>query len=195
MTSRLALLGIALVTAGCGGGTERSAGGPTYPAWLDREFSDGTVAFRYPSWWKPGSSERFGSILSDRRSGNPAFVGVRYLDDVPSSREQLAGFAGRVLRPPDGRGLTLLYTQTALVGGRRSIETAFMWATRTRTPIGPMMRTFAVELRGGRTAFLVFAAERPRVQGGVFGWIRKTIRWTDLPRLDSPRGGRYVSEP
>ena len=192
---RLALLAAALAAAGCGGSQEQPRGGAAYPAWLGGEFSDGTLAFRYPSSWTRGSSDRFGTTLSDNRSRNPAFVGVRYLDDVSSSREQLAAFAGRTLRPPDGRGLTLLYTQTVLLGGRPGVEATFMWATRATTPIGPTMRTFAVDLRGGRTAFIVLAAERRRLHGAHFGWVRKTLHWTDAPRRNRPPGGRHINEP
>ena len=194
---RLALLGAVLVLAACGGGggdTPRSAF--QAPAWLSGEFDDGTVSFRYPAWWTRSSSKRFGTLLSDNRSRHPAFVGIRYFEDVPSAREGYASFAGRTLRPPDGQGLTLLYTQTTHLGQLRGIEATFMWATRSTTPVGPTMRTLAVELPSGRTAFLVFAAERPAFHGGMFAWIRKTLRWRDAAGGDAAQvpGGRYVGE-
>jgi hypothetical protein len=77
-----------------------------------------------------------------------------------------------------------------------------MWQMLGRTPIGPTFRTFVVELPSGRTAFLVFAAQQPRFHGGVFGWIRKTIHWTDRPRRAAgpvierqrrPPRGLYIS--
>jgi hypothetical protein len=175
---RLVLLAAVVVVAGCGGSAgDRPGPGFEPPAWLDGEFEDGTVSFRYPGWWERSSSKRFGTMLSDNRSRHPAFVAIRYFDDVPLGRKEYAAFAGRTLRPPKGRGLTLLYTQSARLGRLRGIEATFMWATRTRTPIGPTMRTLAVELPSGQTAFLVFAAERPLLHGGSFGWIRKTLRW------------------
>lgn len=176
----LVLLAAVLVMAGCGGSAgDRPSPRSEPPAWLGGEFDDGTVSFRYPVWWERSSSKRFGTLLSDNRSRHPAFVAIRYFDDVPLAREEYAAFAGRTLRPPEGRGLTLLYTQSTRLGRLRGIEATFMWATRTTTPIGPTMRTLAVELPSGRTAFLVFAAERPQLHGGSFGWIRKTLRWTD----------------
>lgn len=176
----LLLLAAVLVVAGCGGSSgDRPSPGSAPPAWLDGEFEDGTVSFRYPGWWERSSSKRFGTLLSDNRSRHPAFVAIRYFDDVPLAREEYAAFAGRTLRPPDGRGLTLLYTQSTRLGGLRGIEATFMWATRTTTPIGPTMRTLAVGLPSGQTAFLVFAAERPQLHGGSFGWIRKTLRWSE----------------
>jgi hypothetical protein len=177
----LVLLATVLVVAGCGGGSPDPAGPVSKPpAWVDGQFDDGRVSFRYPGWWERSSSKRFGTMLSDNRSRHPAFVAIRYFDDVPQEREEYAAFASRTLRPPEGRGLTLLYTQSTRLGRLRGIEATFVWATRTTTPSGPTMRTLAVELPTGQTAFLVFAAERPRLHGGPFGWIRKTLRWTDV---------------
>ncbi|MEX0675306.1 MAG: hypothetical protein WD067_11065 [Gaiellaceae bacterium] len=176
----LVLLAAVLAVAGCAGGAaEPPTSEPEVPAWVSGEFDDGTVSFRYPGWWEQSSSKRFGTLLSDNRSAHPAFVAIRYFDGVPQSREDYAAFAGRTLRPPEGRGLTLLYTQSTRLGRLRGLEATFMWATRTTTPIGPTMRTLAVELPSGQTAFLVFAAERPKFHGGSFGWIRKTLRWND----------------
>ena len=61
---RLAVLATILVAAGCGGGaaTVQEAGRAT-PAWLDAEFSDGRVSFRYPGWWERSISPRFGTLL------------------------------------------------------------------------------------------------------------------------------------
>lgn len=176
----LVLLTAVLAAAGCAG---TAATPPTseleVPAWVSGEFDDGTVSFRYPGWWVRRSSKRFGTMLSDNRSRHPAFVSIRYFDHVPQSREEYAAFAGRTLRPPEGRGLTLLYTQSTRLGRLRGVEATFIWATRTTTPVGPRMRTLAVALPSGQTAFLVFAAERPQFHGGSFGWIRKTLRWSD----------------
>lgn len=128
--------------------------------------------------------------MTDNVSPHPAFVSLRYFKrEVPVSDS--AAFSARTIRPPSGRGLTLLYTQSALVGGRRGREAAFVWATRASTPVGPTMRTFLVPLRDGRTALLVLAAERPRFHGGVFRWVRESLRWTTDPArpLRQP-GGR-----
>ena len=175
----LVLLAV-LVAAGCGGGSaDRASPVSNPPAWVNGEFDDGTVSFRYPGWWEQSSSQRYGTMLSDNQSRHPAFVAIRYFDDVPLGREQYTAFAGRTLRPPAGRGLTHLYTQSTWLGGLRGIEATFMWATRGTTPIGPTFRTLAFELASGRTAFLVFAAERPKFHGGSFGWVRKTVRWNE----------------
>jgi hypothetical protein len=190
---RLPILLVALIGAGCAA-TERDAGrtepagevrraGPVVPAWLGNEFADGTVRFRYPNWWKRSTSTRWGALLSDNRSRHPAFVSIQYLDDrLPETIEQFARLAARELRPPAGRGLTLLYTQPARIGEVRGFEAAFAWQARTATPLGPTLRTFGIEPASGRSAFIVFAAERPSFHGGVFGWIRKTMRWTESPR-------------
>ncbi|MEX2210358.1 MAG: hypothetical protein WD689_01145 [Gaiellaceae bacterium] len=53
---------------------------PVVPAWLGGEYADGTLEFRFPSWWSRSTSERWGERLSDERSHHPAFVSVRYLD-------------------------------------------------------------------------------------------------------------------
>jgi hypothetical protein len=203
----VALLALALVVAGCsGGGREPSEpasdGARPAPAWLDAEFADGTISFRYPDSWERSKSEKYGTLLSDNRSLAPAFVSVRYFSPRALAADANVGErAGRILRPR-GRGLTLLYTQTARLGGLRGVEATFVWQLRSDTPLGPTFRTFVVELPSGRTAFLVFAAQAPRFHGAAFGWIRKTIRWTDVPgraagavieRQRRPPRGWYIS--
>jgi hypothetical protein len=149
------------------------------PAFLSQRYDDGTLSLRYPRGWIRNRTERFGRVLSDNKSPHPAFLGIRYLPRrTYAGAVEFAQVAARQLRPPDGRHLTHLYTQTALVGGLRGIEAAFMWAYYVGgAPLGPTMRVVGVELPSGRVAFLVFAAERPRLHAGQFSWIRKTIHW------------------
>ena len=194
-----AVLAVALVSAGCGGEDARID--PTaldaravYPAWLDGEYADGKLRLRYPDWWRQGSSDTLGRLLSDNRSRHPAFVSVRYLEAPPSNGAAYAELAARTLRPPRGRGLTLLYVQAAWLGGRRGVEATFVWQTKADAPAGPRFRTFGVPLPSRRVAFLVFAAERPRLHAGAFGWILRSIRW-DGPAIDRIPGGRHVNEP
>lgn len=198
--ARLALLTLALVLAGCsGGGDDDGPGTRVAPAWLDGDYADANLAFSYPGWWEERDSDKYGTLLTDKRSRHPAFVSVRYfaagtlpVDDTVTAR------TARILRPPDGAGLTHLYTQTAYLGRFRGIESAFMWQTRARTPVGPTFRTFALELPSGETALLVFAAERPRFHSGMFAWIRETIRWAAAEPVTGrdarPARGRYVNE-
>jgi hypothetical protein len=183
---RTTVLALVLVLSAFAGEAERDesaadVGRRSPPPWLDAGYADGTLTFRYPSWWKKSSLAKYGRLLADNRSRHPAFVSVRYFPSasLPGGGDA-AERAARILRPPDGDGLTLLYTQPARLGGRRGKEAAFMWQRDPDTPIGPTFRTFVVALPSGQTAFLVFAAERPRLHGGVFGWIRKTIRWSDV---------------
>lgn len=208
---RLPLIALALATGGCAGAERETQSPPasrpavsTVPSWLDGRYSDGTLEFRVPSWWKRSTSETWGQLLSDQRSHHPAFVSVRYLErSLPETREEFSRLAARTLRPPAGRGLTLLYTQTVHLGQRRGVEATFVWQSRSTTPIGPTIRTFGVELAADRSALLVFAAERPPLHAGVFAWVRKTIRWTDGPRRAAgrilpphrPRSyGRFVND-
>ncbi|MBD0338218.1 MAG: hypothetical protein ICV67_02920 [Thermoleophilia bacterium] len=193
--SRLAPLLVALAAAGCAGDREpREAANArqatteptaeaTVPVWLDGRYADGTLEFRYPGWWKRTNSETWAQLLSDNRSRHPAFISVRYLDrPLPVTGSEFGRLAGRTLRPPHGRGLTLLYTQTTRLGDVRGLEATFVWQTRATTPLGPTMRAFGVELPGGGSALVVFAAERPQLHAGAFGWVRKTVRWTHSPR-------------
>ncbi|HUP33613.1 MAG TPA: hypothetical protein VM184_11305 [Gaiellaceae bacterium] len=201
--SRLPLLLATLFAAGCAGAAEPEAERAP-PSWLEGEFDDGTIAFRHPGSWRRSSSRTFGTVLSDTRSRHPAFVSVRYLDDaLPPTSDEYADLAGRTLRPPEGFGLTLVYTQTAYLGDVRGYEATFLWATREGTPAGPTMRTFAAELASGRVAFIVLAAERPRLHAGVFGWIRKTMSVAGTPgraagatiERDTTRAyGRFINE-
>ena len=184
---------LALVATGCAGAerpdeqpaAEPRAAASTPPAWLGGEYADGTLEFRFPSWWTRSTSETWGQLLSDGRSRHPAFISVRYLErGLPDSHEGFARLAGRTLRPPAGRGLTLLYTQTTYLGQRRGFEATFVWQTRATTPLGPV-----------RSAFVVLAADRPPLHAGVFGWVRKTIRWSVAPSRAAgavipPRGRR-----
>ena len=196
--ARIALLAAVVAVAGCTSGAgsqdEPEPSATQVPASLDAVYVDGTIEFRYPASWKRSSSPTFGAFVLDNVSPHPAFVSVRYFaDEVPVGNA--AALSARTIRPPSGRGLTLLYTQTAFLGGRRGREVAFIWSTRESTPLGPTMRTFVVPLRDGRTALLVFAAERPRFHGGVFRWVRETLRWTAAPAplLRRP-GGRIPSD-
>lgn len=164
------------------------------PPWLDGRFRDGTIEFRYPQQWKRSSSNTFGELVTDNVSPHPAFVSVRYFEADALGRDP-AAFVARTIRPPAGQGLTLLYTQTALLDRRRGVEGAFVWATRDTTPVGPTMRTFLVPLRDGRAALLVLAAERPRFHGGAFRWVRETLRWTVAPTAPFRRpSGRIPNE-
>ena len=196
--ARIALLAAAVAVAGCTSGADsrNEPGAPAtrVPPSLDGVYRDGTIEFRYPASWKRSSSRTFGALVLDNVSPHPAFVSVRYFDREARVSDA-AAFAARTIRPPSGRGLTLLYTQTAFLGGRRGREVAFIWSTRESTPLGPTMRTFVVPLRDGRTAFLVLAAERPRFHGGVFRWVRETLRWTVAPAPPFRRpSGRIPNE-
>ena len=204
---RISLLAVLFALAGCAGGSASNEAAVTTtrepPAWLDADFRDGTVAFSYPGWWQESRSDKYGTLLSDKRSRSPGFVSIRYFDagELPVG-DDLAERAARILRPPTGAGLTFLYRQTAYLGRFRAVEATFMWQTVSRTPIGPTFRTFAVGLPSGRTAFLVFAAERPRLHSSMFAWVRETIRWDDEPapaagassERREPGRGRYVNE-
>lgn len=164
----------ALALAGCAGGAPESAREP--PPWLDGVYRDGTVQFGYPATWKVSGSSTFGGLVVDNVSAHPAFVSVRYLERDTTGADPVE-LVARTIRPPEGQGLTLLYSQAAFVGGRASREAAFVWATRSDTPVGPTFRTFLTPLGDGRLALLVLAAERPRLHGGVFRWVRETLRW------------------
>jgi len=164
------------------------------PPWLDGRFADGTIEFRYPQQWKRSSSNTFGELVVDNVSPHPAFVAVRYFEGSAVGSDP-ATFVARTIRPPAGRGLTLLYTQTALLANRRGREVAFVWATLETTPVGPTMRTFVVPLRDGRTALLILAAERPRFHGAALRWVRETLRWTAAPTPPLRRpSGRIPNE-
>lgn len=185
----LGLLAV-LVVAGCAGGSavpeaEPPAAAPVRqapPSWLGGRFADDALEFRYPTGWKRTTSERWGELLSDNRSRHPAFVSVRYLDEsLPETLDAYAGLAAATLRPPDGAGLTLLYTQTAYLGSRRAYEATFVWQTRASTPLGPRMRTIAAELRSGHSVFVVLAAERPVLHAGAFRWILATLELRPQP--------------
>lgn len=194
--TRIAFLA-AVAAAGCTSSTperDGSADERVPPPWLDGVYADANVQFRYPGIWTRGSSATFGALVSDKVSPHPAFVSVRYFTAATPLRDP-AEFVARTIRPPAGRGLTLLYTQSAFVGGRRAREVAFIWSTRNDTPLGPTMRTFVVPLRGGRTALVVLAAERPRLHGGAFRWVRETLQWTSGLRTPFRRpSGRVPSE-
>jgi hypothetical protein len=190
-----ALIVAALVATGCtlrdsDEEPERPAADRPAPEWLDATYTDGTVRFDYPGRWKVSSSATFGGLVLDNVSQHPAFISVRYLPRGEATGDP-ADLVARTIRPPEGQGLTLLYSQTAYVGGTRSREVGFMWSTRSETPVGPTLRTFVTPLADGRTALLVFATERPRQHGGVFRWVRETLRW-DAPVRSSarPPGGR-----
>jgi hypothetical protein len=178
------LIAVAALAAGCSSGTSDEST-PEPPPWLDATYSDGTVQFDYPERWKVSSSKTFGGLVLDNVSAHPAFVSVRYLE--PGAGGDPVRLAAQTIRPPEGRGLTRLYTQTAYLCGRRGHEVAFVWSTREDTPVGPTMRTFLIPLDDGRTAMVVLAAERPRLHGGVFRWVRETLRWEAPVRA----GGRF----
>jgi len=185
----VAVAGAALALAPAASARQSEAGlafvagrvAPRLPSFLSQTYDDGTIALRYPRGWIVNRTERFGVVLSDNKSAHPAFLGIQYLPRrTYGGGSEFADVAGRVLRPPDGRHLTLLYTQAAVVGGLRGTEAAFMWAYYTGgSPLGPTMRVVGTELPSGRVAILVFAAERPRLHNGQFSWIKKTIRWAD----------------
>lgn len=186
---RLALA-LAALLAGCSGSADQTSAPPARepPAFLEQRFDDGTISLRYPTGWYRDRSDTFGVVLGDSQGRHPAFVSIRY---VEPAGVRFAELAARTIRPPDGRGLTLLYTQSAILGGRRAREATFMWQTQSDTPIGPLFRVFGVPL-GERIAVVVFAAERPPVHNGAFRWIRETLTWRS-PALRRS-GGRYSIE-
>src|SRR5918994_2948226 len=117
---RLVLLAAVTAITGCAGETSPAreeapaAGAREPPPGLDGRFADGTLEFRYPQRWKRSSSKTFGELVTDNVSPHPAFVSVRYFDG-PVAAHDSATFVARTIRPPAGRGLTLLYRQTALL--------------------------------------------------------------------------------
>lgn len=160
-------------------GSPRVSSAPFVPSWLSETFSDGTISLRYPAGWSVGRAAPFGTVISDTQSRHPAFVSIAYLPSRDyRTRAEFAQLATRFLRPPDGRGTTLLYSQTARAGGRRGYEAAVMWAYGANSPLGPTMRVLGFELDSGEVALLVFAAERPRLHRGAFAWVKKTISWS-----------------
>lgn len=195
MRRGLALLATAFLSACAGsGGDERPpAREPSFPTFLSQRYSDGEVVLRYPRAWRRSTLDSLGTVFSDRESRHPAFVALAYRPrrDYTSAAE-FARLAGRLVRPPDGRGLTLLYTQTARLGGRRGIEAAFVIATRSDTPLGPRASVYGIELASGQVAVFTFAAERLRLHAGTFGWIRKSIVWTGGGGFEPRRAGRVA---
>lgn len=150
------------------------------PAWLNQTFTDGTVTIRYPEGWIRNTTQRFGRVLSDNKSLTAAFVAVQYLPRREwSDHSEFADLAARILRPPDGKGTTLFYTQAAQIGGRRGVEASIIWATSDRVPVGPTMRVFGIPLESGRVAVIIFAAESPSRHALRFGWIKKKIVWNE----------------
>jgi hypothetical protein len=149
-----------------------------WPAWLSEVSTDGTIAFRYPRGWIENETRTFGHVLSDNKSPTAAFVGVRYLPrrtwDDPA---EYARVVTRTLRPPRGRGTTILRTQAANLGNCRGVEVAVMWQVRLASPLGPTMRVFGIELDSGEVALVTFAAEKPSYHNVFFAWVKESIAW------------------
>lgn len=148
------------------------------PEWLSERYEDGTVAIRYPEGWIENDTDAFGHVLSDNKSQHPAFVGIRYLPErTYADQEEFAQAAVRALRPPDGVGTSIVYTQAAVIGDRRGTEVAIIWQVGS-APVGPLMRVYGIELESGEVALLTFAAERHDEHQLRFAWIKREIRWT-----------------
>jgi hypothetical protein len=149
-----------------------------WPSWLSERYMDGTIAFRYPRGWIENETRTFGHVLSDNKSPTAAFVGVRYLPrrtwDDPGA---YARVVTRTLRPPRGRGTTILRTQAARLGDRRGLEVAIMWQVSLSSPLGPTMRVFGIELDSGEVALVTFAAEKLSYHSMVFAWVKESIAW------------------
>lgn len=170
-----------LPLAGCSPGADEQqppASEPFLPAWLNANYTDGKINIRYPSDWTRGRS-RFGEYLNDATKTTAAFVSVQYLPRREyESHAEFADLAAKILRPPSGRGTTLVYTQAARVGGRLGIEAAIVYGLLP-SGAGPTMRVFGIELGSGEVAILIFAAERQTVHATEFAWIKRSITWED----------------
>lgn len=179
------LLVLAVITAaGCSlGGDKRPSPNPepfVFPAWLNATYTDGRITIRYPADWTRGRSERFGEYVDDATERTAAFVAVQYLPRREyESHAEFADLAARILRPPNGRGTTLEYTQAARIGDRAGIEASIIWAAEEDSPIGPTMRVYGIELDSGDVAILVFAAENQTNHAAEFGWIKRSITWNE----------------
>lgn len=180
--ARALLALLVLLAVGCSGGAadREAATAPEdhAPPWLNQTFTDGTITIRYPEGWIRNTTKRFGRVLSDNKSITAAFVGVQYLPRREwDDHRQFADLAARILRPPDGKGTTLFYTQAARIGGRHGVEASIIWATSGRIPLGPTMRVFGIPLDSGEVAIIIFGAESPSRHAHPFAWIKKKIAW------------------
>jgi hypothetical protein len=177
----LVLLLLVLATAGCAG--EATTRAPQdeaefFPSWLSEQYVDGTISIRYPKGWIENETKRFGHVLSDNKSFTAAFVGIQYLPRREwKTHGDFGQLAIRILRPPDGRGTTIHYTQAAKLGERHGVEAAVIWATDERRPLGPTMRVFGIELPSGKVAVVIFAGENRSAHALRFAWIKKSIAW------------------
>lgn len=177
----LVLLLLVIATAGCtGGASERATESEDefFPFWLSERYTDGTISVRYPRGWIQNDTQRFGHVLSDNKSFTAAFVGIQYLPRREwKTHDDFGQLAIRILRPPDGRGTTIHYTQAAKLGERHGAEAAIIWATDESRPLGPTMRVFGIELQSGKVAIVIFAAENRTAHALRFAWIKKSIAW------------------
>src|SRR5918996_2757175 len=111
-----------------------------FPSWLDQTYTDGRITIRYPSDWTRGSSDRFGEYVDDATKITAALDGIRYLPRREyASHAEFADLAAKLLRPPNGRGTTLEYTQAARIGGRPGVDSSSISPADEDRPLAPKM--------------------------------------------------------
>ena len=178
---RALLAFLVLLGAGCALGGEQEATPPAgeyFPSWIDGTYEDARLTLQYPSDWGRSRSDRFGDLLNDNTERTAAFIGVQYLPRrAHRSHAEFADVAAAILRPPEGKGTTLEYTQAARIGGRPGVEASIIWAADEDDPRGPTMRVYGIELDSGELAVIIFAAENQTAHAAEFAWIRRSITW------------------
>jgi hypothetical protein len=73
----------------------------------------------------------------------------------------------RTLRPPRGRGTTILRTQAARLGERRGVEAAIMWQVVPFSPLG--LGAIVYNNADGSEGLVLIGGDNPVAQGRAFG--------------------------